>query len=157
MKFPASDFIVNKEAKACICPNGQEMMYHGDHFEINNKRYMRFKSYLKNCRACPLQSDCMKRPLKEHGRQVSFAVEGEDNVSYLDLMKRKIDSEQGRKNYSRRMWTIEPVFGNITSNKGTNKLSLRGKAKVTCQWMMHCIVHNIEKLWRYGDIESAMR
>lgn len=156
LKFPASEFTVNKEAKACICPNGHEMMYHGDHFEINNKRYMRFKSYLKNCRVCPLQSKCMKRPLKEHGRQVSFAVDGEDNVSYLDLMKRKIDSEQGRKNYSRRMWTIEPVFGNITSNKGTNKLSLRGKAKVTCQWMMYCIVHNIEKLWRYGDIEVAV-
>jgi len=46
---------------------------------------------------------------------------------------------------------IEPVFGNITSNKGTNKLTLRGKAKVTCQWMMYCIVHNIEKLWRYGN------
>jgi len=49
------------------------------------------------------------------------------------------------------MWTIEPVFGNITSNKGLNKLSLRGKAKVTCQWMMFCMVHNMEKLWRYGD------
>ena len=36
-KFPAADFTVNKEAKTCICPNGHEMMYHGDHFEINNK------------------------------------------------------------------------------------------------------------------------
>ena len=66
-KFPAADFTVNKETKTCICPNGHEMMYHGDHFEINNK------------------------------------------------------------------------------------LTLRGKAKVTCQWMMCCIVHNIEKLWRYGN------
>jgi transposase len=76
----------------------------------------------------------------------------EDNMKYLDLMKRKIDSEQGRKNYARRMWTIEPVFGNITSNKGINKLTLRGKAKVTCQWTICCIMHNIEKLWRYGDM-----
>ena len=155
MKFPASDFTVNKESKTCICPNGHEMMYHGDHFIINNKRYMRFKSYLKNCRACPMQSQCMKRPLKEHGRQVSFVVEAQDNVSYLDLMKRIIDSDQGRKMYSRRMWTIEPVFGNITSNKGANRLHLRGKTKVTCQWMMHCIVHNIEKLWRYGDFDAT--
>lgn len=156
-KFPAADFIVHKDAKTCICPNGHEMMYHGDHFEINNKRYMRFKSYLKNCRACSLQSQCMKRPLKEHGRQVSFAVDAKDNVSYLDLMKRIIDSAKGKKAYARRMWTIEPVFGNITSNKGTNKLSLRGKAKVSCQWMMYCIVHNIEKLWRYGDMEAITR
>jgi len=34
-----------------------------------------------------------------------------------------------------------------------NKLGLRGKAKVTCQWMMFCMVHNIEKLWRYDDVK----
>jgi len=149
-KYPATEFALNRETKNCICPNGHEMMYHGDHFEINNKRYLRFKSYLKNCRSCPQQSDCMQKPLKEHGRQVSFKVEEANNTNYLDLMKQKIDSEQGRKDYAKRMWTIEPVFGNITSNKRLNKLSLRGKAKVTCQWTMYCIVHNIEKLWRYG-------
>jgi len=150
--FPASDFTLNRESKTCICPNGHQMLYHGDHFEINNKRYMRFKSRLKNCRACPLQSQCMKKPVNEHGRQVSFVVEDKDNKNYIDLMKTKIDSESGRKNYSRRMWTIEPVFGNITSNKGISKLTLRGQAKVTSQWMMCCLVHNIEKLWRYGEL-----
>ena len=149
-KYPAAEFALNRKTKTCICPNGHQMMYQGDDFEINNKRYLRFKSYLKNCRVCPQQSDCMQKPLKNHGRQVSFKVEAADNTNYLDLMKKKIDSEQGRKDYSRRMWTIEPVFGNITSNKRLNKLSLRGKEKVTCQWTMYCIVHNIEKLWRYG-------
>lgn len=145
-------FTLNREAKICVCPNGYEMMYHGDHFEINNKRYMRFKSYLKNCRDCPLQNECMKKPVREHGRQVSFLVDDDNNSNYLDLMKKKIDSEQGKRDYAKRMWTIEPVFANITSNKGINKLSLRGQAKVTCQWMMCCIVHNIEKLWRYGEL-----
>lgn len=149
--YPAEKFILNRDANICVCPNGHQMMYHGDHFEINNKRYMRFKSYLKHCRACPLQSECMKKPVKDHGRQVSFVVEEENNTNYLDLMKVKIDSEQGKKDYAKRMWTIEPVFANITSNKGINKLTLRGKSKVTCQWMMCCIVHNIEKLWRYGE------
>jgi len=153
-KYAASEFSFNKETKTCICPNGHQMMYHGDHFEINNKRYLRFKSYLKNCRACPQQSACMQRPLKEHGRQVSFKAESPDNTNHLDLMKQKIDSEKGRKDYARRMWTIEPVFGNITSNKRLNKLSLRGKVKVTCQWTMYCIVHNIEKLWRYGAMAT---
>ena len=153
-KYPASVFTLNRESKTCICPNGHEMMYHGDHFEINNKRYLRFKSYLKNCRACPQKKDCMQKPLKEHGRQVSFKVDAPDNTNYLDLMKQKIDSAQGRKDYAKRMWTIEPVFGNITSNKRLNKLSLRGKAKVTCQWTMYCIVHNIEKLWRYGAMAT---
>ena len=95
----------------------------------------------------------MMKPVKEHGRQVSFVVDHEKNTNYLDLMKQKIDSAAGKKDYAKRMWTIEPVFGNITSNKRLNKLSLRGKAKVTSQWMMFCMVHNIEKLWRYGDVK----
>jgi len=41
---------------------------------------------------------------------------------------------------------IEPVFGNITVNKGMNKLTLRGQDKVNAQWKMYCLVHNIEKL-----------
>lgn len=156
LKFPASDFTVNKKSNICVCPNGHKMMYHGDHFMVNNKRYMRFKSYLKNCRGCPLQEKCMKHPVKAHGRQVSFLVEGDININYLDLMKQKIDSAAGKRDYAKRMWTIEPVFGNITSNKGLNKLSLRGAAKVTCQWMMFCMVHNIEKLWRYGGENRAI-
>lgn len=155
VKYPAINFSLNRESKTCICPNGHAMMYHGDHFVINNKRYLRFKSYLKNCRACPQQNQCMRKPLREHGRQVSFVADDKNNTNYLDLMKHRIDSDQGRKDYARRMWTIEPVFGNITSNKGLSKLTLRGKAKVNCQWMMYCIVHNIEKLWRYGEMKPA--
>jgi len=61
-------------------------------------------------------------------------------------MRVKIDSSVGRRQYSKRLGMIEPVFGNITVNKGMNKLTLRGKDKVNAQWQMYCLVHNIEKL-----------
>ena len=54
----------------------------------------------------------------------------------------------------KRMWIIEPVFGNITNNIGLDNLSLRGKDKVTGQGMLYALVHNIGKLWRYGMSES---
>ena len=65
-------------------------------------------------------------------------------------MKQKVDSEEGARQYSRGMWTIEPVFGNICSNKRLDKFSLRGKEKITGQWLLYSLVHNLEKLWRYG-------
>ncbi|MBB1420276.1 transposase, partial [Pseudoalteromonas sp. SG44-1] len=40
----------------------------------------------------------------------------------------------GRRQYSKRLGCIEPVFGNITVNKGMNKLTLRGQTKVNAQW-----------------------
>lgn len=146
----SSEFRVDVEQKTCLCPAGKQMIYLGDHFESPKGNYMRFRAYLKDCRECHLQTACMKNPINKQGRQVSFLPEGQETTSYLDMMKRIIDSEEGRKAYSRRMWTIEPVFGNITSNKRLSKITLRGKVKATGQWLMYCMVHNMEKLWRYA-------
>jgi len=46
------------------------------------------------------------------------------------------------------------VQSNITDNDST-KMKTSTETKVSCQWMMYCIVHNIEKLWRYGDLKSG--
>jgi len=147
--IPASEFTVDLESKRCICPAGKEMMYHGEHEDVLRGTYSRFRGRLNDCRSCSLSEKCMRNKVTGRGRQVQFLNEDKERVSYMDLMKQKIDSEQGRQQYSRRMWTIEPVFGNITSNKRLNRFSLRGKAKVTGQWLLYCMVHNIEKLWRY--------
>jgi len=73
-------------------------------------------------------------------------LNAKNQISYTDKMRIKIDSSIGRRQYSKRLGMIEPVFGNITVNKGMNKLTLRGQDKVNAQWKMYCLVHNIEKL-----------
>lgn len=148
--FAASEFSVNLKSKQCICPAGKAMLYTGEFDDESRGVYSRFRGRLKDCRSCSLNTRCMKKAVKDRGRQVQFLNEDKKHINYLGLMKRKIDSEAGRYQYSKRMWTIEPVFGNITSNKGLSRFSLRGKQKVTGQWMLYCLVHNIEKLWRYG-------
>jgi hypothetical protein len=65
-------------------------------------------------------------------------------------MKDKIDTPQGRAIYSRRLGTVEPVFANIGARKGMNRSTLRGTRKVNIQWKLYCIVHNLEKIGRYG-------
>ncbi len=146
--IPSSEFTVNLDTNTCICPAGKELLFLGDHFESTRGTYSRFRGKLPDCRSCKLQAKCMKKPIKDQGRQVSFLNKEQEKRSCLDLMKEKIDSEEGRRIYSRRMWTIEPVFGNITSNKGLDRISLRGEEKCTAQWLMFCLVHNIEKLWK---------
>ena len=82
-----------------------------------------------------------------HGRQVAFSYDIQDVfISYTQRMKKKIDSSSGRRQYSKRLGTIEPVFGNITTNKGMNRFTLRGQEKVNAQGQIYCLVHNIEKL-----------
>ena len=61
----------------------------------------------------------------------------------------------GRRLYGWRLATVEPVFANIRHNKKLNRFTLRGQTKVNTQWLLFCLVHNIEKLahngYRTGD------
>jgi len=87
---------------------------------------------------------------KGKGRQVSYTLELRRGPTYTDWMKHRVDSQQGKAIYGHRMSVVEPVFGNIGSNKGLNRFSLRSKKKVQGQWQLYCLVHNIEKLANYG-------
>ena len=153
-QIPKSEFKVDLEAKICICPAGKEMMYHGEKEDEVRGTYSCFRGKLPDCRECSLSSKCMQNEVTSRGRQIQFLNEETAKAKYSDLMKQKIDSEEGAKEYSKRMWIIEPVFANITSNKGLDKFSLRGKDKVTGQGTLFALVHNIGKLWRYGEEES---
>jgi len=60
------------------------------------------------------------------------------------------DSVHGRRTYSQRIATVEPVFAKIRHNKRINRFTLRGCPKVSTQWQLYCLVHNIEKLAHNG-------
>jgi IS5 family transposase len=72
-------------------------------------------------------------------------------------MIEKIESEKGQKIYPLRMAIVEPVFGNIRTQKRLDHFSLRGKLKVTIQWLFYCMVHNIEKIATCGFSLLATR
>ena len=69
-----------------------------------------------------------------------------DGESHTVHMRRRIDTDEGRAQYARRFATVEPVFANLRHNKGLDRFTLRGRAKVDAQWKLFCLVHNIEKL-----------
>lgn len=91
---------------------------------------------------------------KGKGRQVSFVVKRRklSVTPFTDWMKARVDSDEGKTIYSHRMSVVEPVFGNLTSNKRLRRFSLRGRKKVQGQWHLCCLVHNIEKLANYGSL-----
>ncbi len=128
----------------CRCPTGKSLWLSSKRTQNHGLISYRFIGYLKDCRACSIQTQCMKTKPGLKGRQVSFLHEQQPEiVSYGQKMKVKIDSRAGRRQYSKRLGTIEPVFGNITTNKGMNRFTLRGQEKVNAQWQMYCLVHNI--------------
>jgi hypothetical protein len=42
------------------------------------------------------------------------------------------------------------VFANIRTHKRLDRFTLRGKIKVNIQWLLYCMVHNMEKIANYG-------
>jgi len=152
--FTPTDFSFNKLSNSCSCPAGKKMWQSQSNIIMGEHIYHRFEGYLNDCRQCSLQKRCMRRLPTNRGRQVSIRIGDakQQEPSLLKQMQEKIDSRQGRHIYSQRLGTVEPVFGNINTNKRLNRFSLRGKTKVNAQWLMFCMVHNIEKFQHYGSI-----
>lgn len=153
-----NQFSLNKTKKQCTCPAGESMWLKNESYDAYGNYKLFFEGPLSKCRACHLKTHCMRNPSSAntrdgHGRQVSFIVKkGKSNTPYTDWMKQRIDSDYGKSIYAHRMSVVEPVFANITSNKGLKRFSLRGKAKVQSQWQLYCMMHNIEKIMNYGRV-----
>jgi len=75
---------------------------------------------------------------------------GTEGQNYLKEMAAKIDTERGRQIYPRRIAIVEPVFANIRIHKRVDRFTLRSKVKVNIQWLLYCMVHNIEKIANFG-------
>ncbi|MCL5266912.1 MAG: transposase [Bacteroidetes bacterium] len=67
-----------------------------------------------------------------------------------ELMRRKLRTKKGKKAYSKRKETVEPVFGQIKQVRGFRQFLLRGLEKVRAEWRLICLTHNLLKLFRYG-------
>ena len=156
--IPASEFNFDPVNRACNCPAGETMWLKTDKVDKLGHHKLHFEGPVSKCRHCHLKVHCMRNPEspdgpKGHGRQVSFIIErAQPKISATDWMKKRVDSPKGKLIYSHRMSVVEPVFGNLGTNKRLNRFSLRGKQKVQGQWQLYCMVHNIEKIANYGKI-----
>jgi transposase len=153
--FRPGDFIVDEQTNSCICPAGQRMYSSGSACKINGRVAHKYKGTKASCGSCELRAQCLRHPQRTEVRQVAMFAKGQPGAHVAsELMKRAIDSARGRRIYSQRIATVEPVFANLRHNKRLDRFTLRGKEKVGTQWRLYCMVHNIEKLARHGYREK---
>jgi hypothetical protein len=77
---------------------------------------------------------------------------GAERAVFSKAMRSKVDSDKGRKIYPQRFTIVEPVIANVRTQKRMDRFMLRGKIIVSIQWMLYCMVHNIEKIMNYATI-----
>jgi Transposase DDE domain len=86
----------------------------------------------------------------EVARRYLWVTMGAELTNLSKRKAAKIDTEPGRKIYPQRFAVVEPVFANIRTQKRLDRFTLRGKVKVNIQWLLHCMIHNIEKIKNHG-------
>lgn len=115
-------------------------------------------SELRLTRALPAetrerQPAASARLSRSRDRDAHLANESEDRHTgrpgaLQPLARRAYGSE------SRRLGIVEPVFGHIAGHKRMDRSTLRGRTKVNTQWQLYCLVHNLEKVARYGAMNN---
>ncbi len=66
--------------------------------------------------------------------------------TFVEKMRRKVRSEEGREHYRHRKFVVEPVFGQIKQGRGLRQFLLRGFGKVKAEWKLMSLTHNLRKL-----------
>ncbi len=148
--FGPQDFKFDPKTERLICPAGKRL--YGTGRTVSNAQgysVSHYKAAKAACLNCALRRRCLRHPEAGNPRQVRV-FHGRVTETLTSRMKDKIDTPQGRAIYSRRLGTVEPVFGNIGAQKGMNRSTLRGTLKVNIQWRLYCLVHNLEKIARFG-------
>ena len=132
------------------CPAGKRLYRNGTGMiDAKGYRVSSYRSLAKDCDSCRLREKCLWHPHPGATRQVRI-FHGRVPGSLTEAMKAKIDTPLGRARYAQRLGIVEPVFGNLRAQKRLDRFTLRGRVKVTGQWRLYCLVHNLEKLAKYG-------
>jgi len=149
--FRPADFTLAEDRSHCVCPAGNKLYSNGSNCTFNGYAAMKFRGAERDCVPCVLRDQCLRTPDKTKTRQVAF-FQGKraSEESHTERMKRRIDSDMGKRMITARFATVEPVFGNLRNNKRLHRFTLRGRCKVDGQWKLYCLVHNIEKLAHHG-------
>ena len=66
-----------------------------------------------------------------------------------DFARRVLATDWGKQLYLKRQGTVEPVFGQIKSNRGADRFQRRGRSAVRSEWRLLTATHNLLKLHRH--------
>ena len=109
--FTASDFSFDPSRQVYLCPQGKELTCHARNQTNRYRTYDVYHARPEDCTACPVRTRCLSKPTTMR-RYLSVPVDTQP-PNLIDEMKAKIDTEQGKRIYARRLGIVEPVFANI--------------------------------------------
>ena len=135
-RYHKSNFHYDEAKDIYVCPEGKEL-----------KRWTEQKREGKPSLIVYRGESCGECPVKEHcttGEARTVSRDGREPL--LEAMRQKLRTDEGKRIYAKRGYTVEPVFGEIKWDGRKPSMSLRGSVKVRGEFVLMCLVHNVKKI-----------
>jgi transposase len=139
--FATENLTYDEAGNVYLCPASKPMKQIGISKQKEAgiiKTYTHYQA--SGCKGCALREDCHK----QKGNRVIW-VNHQKRILKQQAQER-LKTEKGIYYRKRRPADVEPVFGNIKSNKGFTRFMLKGIEKTEIEWGLLCIAHNISKI-----------
>ena len=135
-QFTIEQFVYDEEHDLFICPAGKILKQAGR--MSGKKRRFKYRTSVKDCRSCPLKSQCTRSPQRclnvsvDHGALVRLRADSKTN-SFKQL-------------YRQRSPVIEGVFAEAKQWHGLRRAWRRGLSKMLVQCLLVATVINLKRL-----------
>ena len=142
--YRAENMNYDPESDQYTCPQGQKLKYifTKEVRSDNGYRSERRVYECEDCTACPVKEACTR---SKYNRRI---YRGEELIRLRQSAHDRLMSPKGVKHRRKRGIEVEAVFGQIKQNKGFRRFMLRGIAKVSTEWGILCMAHNLSKMAR---------
>ena len=141
-RYTKDKFQYDSERDVHICPEGRTLNY----LCTTSNRGIQLRAYRCNdCTDCPVIDLCLDKSNKSKKRTIKIF----ETDAFVEQMRQKLKSDEGKEIYNKRLFTVEPPFGNIKYNLGFSQFSLRGHDKVRGEFNLMCIAHNLKKILNF--------
>jgi len=135
-------FVYDETTDTYFCPLGKTMPYRETKKYDSSQGQKVSRIYgCKECQGCPLAVECLD-PKAKRGRTVTR----DGHEPARERMHAKMQTEEGRQTYNRRMHIGETPFAVIKGILDVRRFLLRGLEKVRTEWRWVCTACNLKKL-----------
>jgi transposase len=137
--YHKAHFVYDEASDSYVCPLGQRLPFHCE-TKVRGQAGRTYRG--AHCQGCEAQVSgaCTKAPQRSVTR---FGYE-----AALAAHAAKMQTAEAQALMRRRKAIVEPVFGLLREQLGLRRFLVRGRAKVTAEWRLLCIAHNLRKLWK---------
>ena len=141
--FKVENMLYDAHRDEFICPQEKRLRYlYTTHPKTKNGYRSEQRVYeCENCQGCPLKEKCTKAAGNRQVR-ANFQL-----WVYRQWAREDLLSEKGQQMRAQRGIDVETVFGRIKDCWDFRRFLLRGLEKVTIEWGLLCLAHNLAKVW----------